>query len=385
MVSSGSERPIALIGPHPPYRGGIAHFTERVGSGLRAVGASVVPVSFKRMYPSVLFPGRSQFESVVPGTEPSLDWIDSLNPMSWTHAAREIARRDAAAAVFMYWMPFFSPAFTRIARRLASTGVPSLGIVHNAIPHERHFADAYLSARFFRACRSLIVLSRSVAADVGSLAPNVPARLVPHPVYDRFGDGIDPAVARERLQLSAESRVLLFFGNVRRYKGLDVLLEALPQAAAAVPDLVLLVAGEFYDDAGAHREMIRRLAIDDRVRIRDAYIPTEEVATYFSAADVLVHPYRSATQSGVVRTAQAFGVPVIATDVGALADDVGDGGIVVPPEDAGALAGAISAFFNEGRKRQLKENVLRLRSESSWTAFVNAVLDEFDPGGRSVG
>jgi glycosyltransferase involved in cell wall biosynthesis len=276
----------------------------------------------------------------------------------------------------MYWMPFFSPAFTRIAKRLSRLGVPSLAVVHNAIPHERHPADAFLTARFLRACRTLVVLSDAVADDVRSLAPEAQLRLLYHPVYDRFGDAIDRSEARERLGIPADGNVLLFFGNVRRYKGLDVLIDALPEAVRHAPRILAVVAGEFYDDVGEYTRRIRERGVGDHVQIVDRYIPTNEVAAYFSAADVVVHPYRKATQSGVVRTAQAFDVPIIGTDVGGLAADIGTGGVVVRPEDPTALGRAIAAYFNEDKKHELRDNVARIRARSSWQGFAGHVLEE---------
>jgi len=382
------ERPIALVGPHPPYRGGIAHFTERLTDEIRAQGRPVLPVSFRRMYPGILFPGRSQYEPDGATVRTvAHEWVDSVMPTSWSRTAREIADSGADTAIFMYWMPFFSPAFTRIARRLSQRGIPSLAVVHNAIPHERHPADAFLTARFLRACRTLVALSDIVAGDVQSLAPQTHLRLLYHPVYDRFGEALDRSEARKRLNIPADANVLLFFGNVRRYKGLDVLIDALPEAIRRAPRILALVAGEFYEDVENYRSRIRERDVTDYVRIDDRYIPTEDVAAYFSAADVVVHPYRSATQSGVVRTAQSFEVPVIGTDVGGLAADIGSGGVVVTSEDPVELGRAIADYFNEERKLELQENVRRNRGRSSWQGFATAVLEEVDrlrqPGERN--
>jgi glycosyltransferase involved in cell wall biosynthesis len=197
-------------------------------------------------------------------------------------------------------------------------------------------------------------------------------------VYDRFGEALDRSEARKRLDVPADANVILFFGNVRRYKGLDVLIDALPEAIRRAPHILALVAGEFYENVDTYRSRIREREVSEYVRIDDRYIPTEDVATYFSAADVVVHPYRSATQSGVVRTAQAFGVPVIGTDVGGLAADIGSGGIVVASEDPVELGRAIADYFNEERKLELQENVRRNRGRSSWQGFATSVLEEVD-------
>jgi glycosyltransferase involved in cell wall biosynthesis len=374
----GIGRPVAIVGPHPPLRGGIAHFTERVAAEVEHAGREVIPVSFRRLYPGALFPGRSQYE---PGTKPGAgtgEWIDSIGPRSWTRAAEAIIAGGAEAAVFMYWMPFFGPAFTSMAKRIRKAGIRRIAVVHNALPHERHVGDAFLTARFLRACDAILVLSESVAADVRVLAPGIPTRLHGHPLYDRFGDAVNRAVAREKLELDEDAQVMLFFGNVRRYKGLDVLIDAMPVIVKGVPKAVLLVAGEFYEDAETYQARIRRTNVQGHVRLFDRYVPTEDVSIFFSAADVVVQPYRAATQSGVIGTAHHFGVPVIATSVGSLEEEVGLGGVVVPPEDPAALAQAVLAFFAGSRKPGSGAGVERDAHATTWQTFVAALLEEID-------
>ena len=380
MTHIGSDRPIALIGPHSPFRGGIAHFTERVATEIRTAKRTVLPVSFSRLYPGWLFPGKSQYESPKELVDPAFEWIDSLNPRSWGHTAQKMIDREVSVAVFMYWMPFFAPAFAHIANRLSKEGIPVIGVVHNALPHERHVADALLSSRFLKKCDSIVVLSDSVRADVSALVPSARIRLQPHPVYDRFGERVEPSAARKRLGVDESARVLLFFGMVRKYKGLDILIDALPMVVNEIEDVVLIVAGEFYDDVESYRSRLERTGLADKVQLIDEYVPTRDVGLYFSAADVVVQPYRAATQSGVVRTAHHFGLPVIATNVGGLAADIQDGGVLVPPEDPVALARAIAKYFADNQKPGLQENVRRLQRESGWASFVEALFQEANIG-----
>ena len=356
----GSPSRIAVVGPMHPYRGGIAHFTEMTVQGLAERGHDVRPVSFSRQYPELLFPGETQYEPESDAPEVVRDaprLLDSINPLSWFRTGLHL--RDVApdAVVFQYWMPFFAPAYGVVARGLRRHyGIPSFAVVHNALPHERHPGDAWLSRFFLRACAGHVVMSDAVAEDTRRLAGPAPRlRRIAHPVYERFGDPVPRAEARAALDLPADAPVLLFFGFVREYKGLHVLLRALPDALDALPDLHLVVAGEPYDDPGRYRRLIREQDLAAHVHWHEEYVPSERVPTYFGAADLVVQPYVSATQSGVAQIATHFGTPMIVTDVGGLAETVPheDVGFVVPPENPPALAEAIVRFFRDDWRDRL--------------------------------
>jgi len=364
----------ALIGPFPPYRGGIAHFSEALRQGLSGRGHEVEAVTFSRQYPGVLFPGTTQYEpgGAADGAERLLD---TIGPRSWWRTARHVIGREPDAVVFQFWMPFLGPSYGVVARRLRKAGVPVLAVVHNALPHERRPGDRALAQTFLRACDGLVVMSESVRRDVERLAPGVPVRQVRHPVYEHFGEAVPRAEARAALGLPAEAPVLLFFGFVRRYKGLHVLLDAMPRVLARLPEARLVVAGEFYDDEAPYRRQAE--ALGAAVRFDAEYIPSEAVATYFSAADVVVQPYVSATQSGVAQIAFHFERPVITTDVGGLAETVPDGeaGLVVPSEDSAALADAVVRFFEDAMAEKLVAGVRREREAASWEHVIGAVED----------
>jgi len=337
-----------------PYRGGIAHFTEMTVTGLAGRGHDVRPVSFSRQYPELLFPGETQYEPDADAPAAVQDaprLLDSVNPMSWFRTGLHLREAAPDAVVFQYWMPFFAPAYGVIARGLRRHyGIPSLALVHNALPHERHLGDAALSRFFLRACAGYIVMSDAVAGDTRRLAgPSPRLEQIAHPVYERFGEPVPSSQARAALDLPDDAPVLLFFGFVREYKGLHVLLEAMPEIADALPDVHLVVAGEPYDDAARYRALIERHGLQDRVTWHDEYVPSEAVPQYFGAADLVVQPYVSATQSGVAQIATHFEVPMVVTDVGGLAEDVPDeeAGFVVPPEDPPALAEAVVQFFRD--------------------------------------
>ncbi|MEM9997413.1 MAG: glycosyltransferase [Bacteroidota bacterium] len=378
------DRPlrVALVGPAPPYRGGIAHFLVSTAKRLRGRGHAVEVVTFTRQYPSLLFPGKTQYAEGEPASDGSkaVRLLDSIGLRSWGRTARHLRAWEPDVVVFMQWMPFFAPAFGTVARQVRKDGARVLAVVHNALPHEPRPGDHALMRYFLKATDGLVVLSDSVRSDLARLGVDeaqTPVRQVRHPVYDHFGDALPRAEARRRLELPADVPVLLFFGFVRAYKGLDVLLDAMPRVLERVPEARLVVAGEFYEDEAAYRERAATLGTETMRAVRfDAdYIPDAEVATYFSAADVVVQPYRSATQSGVAQIAFHFARPVVTTDVGGLAETVPDGeaGLVVPPEDPAALAAALVRFFDDDLAETLAAGVRRESARYSWDHLLEAL------------
>jgi len=364
---------LTLVGPFWPYRGGIAHFLGAMEVGLANRGFVVNTVTFRRQYPERLFPGKTQYEEGSSRSEPAPRLLDTLNPLSWKRTADVIVEKGANVVVFKYWMPFFAPAFGAMARRLRKRSVKVIAVVDNAIPHERRPGDMALGRYVLGACDGLIVMSDQVRRDVESLKLDVPVRQVAHPVYDVFGEAVPKAEARASLGLDPGTPLLLFFGFIRRYKGLHVLLGAMPRVLEQIPNARLVVAGEFYADEDALRT--QAAPFGQAIRFVADYIPDEQVAAYFCAADVVVQPYVSATQSGVAQIAFHFGRPVITTNVGGLAEIVPDGvaGLVVPPEDARALAAAIIRYFEEGMEEALSEGVLREREKYSWDRLYKAI------------
>lgn len=375
-MNAQSHYSITLVGPAYPYRGGIAHFTETLYRGLRARGHAVDIVTFSRQYPELLFPGETQYEAKAPEHPvPAKRLIDSLNPLSWWRTARRVAAEGSDAALFQYWMPFFAPAFASMACYLRWKGVAPLAVVHNALPHERRPGDRLLSKLFLRACSGLVVLSKAVEADVQRLArPGTPVRRVEHPLYDRFGLAPSKEEARKALGVPLEVPMLLFFGFVRRYKGLHTLLEAMPRVLERLPEACLIVAGEFYDDEAPYRALVQEHGLEDRVLLHSRYIPDDEVPRYFAAADAVVQPYVSATQSGVAQVAFHFEKPLITTDVGGLAEVVEGRGLVVPPENPKALAESIVRFFGkENMQEELVAGVRRRKQEAPLDELIASI------------
>ena len=364
-----------LVGPAWPFRGGIAHFQLATARALAVRGHEVDAVTFRRQYPERLFPGTSQYDDGPPPSDrpvaPRL--LDPLNVGSWFRAARHVSGSGAEVAVLMVWMPFFAPMLGVIARRLRRRGVTVLAVVHNAVPHERRPGDRLLTRWMLRACDGLLAMSDAVAADVRELAPDVPLAVVPHPVYDGFGEPVSRDDARAALALPPDAPVFLFFGFIRRYKGLHVLLDAWAEVHRQRPDARLVVAGEFYADEEALCQQAARLG--DSVRLDADYIPDSRVPLYFGAADAVVQPYLSATQSGVAQIAFHFGRPVITTDVGGLAETVPDGraGLVVPPDDAPTLAAALVRFAEDGLGPALEAGVAVGRQRTTWDRLAEAL------------
>jgi glycosyltransferase involved in cell wall biosynthesis len=372
---------IIIVSTAYPLRGGIAHYNALLASHL-SKRHSVEIITFKRQYPKLFFPGKTQEESggQLPqdGMTPAPQWVDSINPLNWIRVAREIRRRKPDLLIFKYWLPFFGPCFGTIAR-LAKRGtkIKALFICDNVIPHERRLGDVALTRYAFKPADYFIVQSDAVEKDLLRHFPAAKYRQAPHPVYEIFGAPMAKSAARKALGITARN-VILYFGYIRPYKGVMVLLEAmakLGQSQSEIGETLLLVVGEFYGDEQKYRRRARELNLDSCLRFVADYVPTAEVATYFSAADVVALPYLSATQSGIAQIAYHFDKPVIATDVGGLAEVVihEKTGFLAPPNDARAFAESIRRFYREHREKEFSENVKIEKGKYSWERVVEAI------------
>lgn len=368
---------ILVIGPAYPWRGGIAHHTGLLVNHLRK-HHDVEVVTFSRQYPSIFFPGTTQYESG--SRDPAFQtnqWIDSINPVNWIRVGLRIRRSSPSLLIFAFSLPFFAPCYGTIAAIARwGTQTRSLFLCHNIVPHEQRFGDRVLTRFAFAFADFFLVQSTAVERDLLALKPHARYRVTPHPLYEMFGSPIDKTKARNLLAISSE-RVILFFGYIRPYKGLETLLHAMVWFG----DVLLLVVGEFYDDEERYRSLMRSLQIEQRVRVVNQYIPNDEVSRYFSAADVVVLPYLSATQSGIVQIAYNFDKPVIATSVGGLQEVVRDGftGFLVPQNDPEALASAVRRFYNEQREHEFVQHVKQEKELYSWDRMV-AVIEELVDG-----
>ncbi len=365
---------IVIVGTAYPLRGGIAHYIALL---YRAFSERhmVSIVTFSRQYPALLFPGKSQQEHESEGAAvPSERLIDSINPLSWIVAAKAIAAKKPGLVIFKYWLPFFGPCFGFIARAVKRrTNAKVLFICDNVIPHERRPGDLVFTRYAFRTVDFFVVQSKAVEEELKAFWPSARFKLVPHPIYQIFGTSIPKEQARQKLGI-AEKHVLLFFGYVRKYKGLDTLIRAMPTVLKGIKARLLIV-GEFYDDEAKYRNLVDSLGLKSDVTIRSDYVPNDQVATYFSASDVVVLPYAAATQSGIAQIAYQFDKPVIATRVGGLAEVVLDGmtGFIVPPDDPSALAYAILRYYSEGHEEEFVENVRSEKKKYSWSTLIEAI------------
>jgi glycosyltransferase involved in cell wall biosynthesis len=365
---------IVIVGTASPLRGGIAHYISLLYNHL-SVRHDVEIVTFSRQYPAFLFPGKSQEEQGGDASAvPTEQLIDSVNPLTWYTAARAIIRKKPDLLIFKYWLPFFGPCFGTIARLVKrATNAQVLFICDNVIPHEHRPGDRLFTRYAFGAVDHFIVQSAAVERELQAFQPGAHAAFAAHPVYEIFGAGTPKADARRTLGITDE-RVILFFGYVRRYKGLETLLDAMP-AILRRQKVKLLVVGEFYDDEQKYRRQITANGLTDSVHVHSAYVANDAVGTWFSAADVVVLPYLSATQSGIVQIAYQFDKPVIATDVGGLAEVVRDGrtGYIVRPDAPGDLADAVVRFYAEGREAEFVRTVREEKKKYSWETLIGAI------------
>jgi len=383
----GTEaRRVALVGPLAPWRGGLAQYLAMMGEALSA-GAEVLGITFTRQYPGFLFPGTSQLDPAAPRPSfPVESMLDSIAPWSWRRVAARLEQFAPGAVVLKWWMPFFAPAFASSVGPLRRRGTRVVLVCDNLVPHEHRPLDGAFTGWMLRNSDGYLVMSDSVERDLDRLKPGSPRRRVAHPLYAQFDRGrFDRLTARRRLGIREHEEVVLFFGYVRRYKGLDTLLSAWPSLRAQRPQATLIVAGEFYEEAAPYRELAARAGGEPHVRLLERYLPDDEVEAVFKAADVVVLPYRSATQSGVTAVAYALGVPVVTTNVGGLAETVieGETGLIVPPEDPAALGAAVVRYFAQDLGPRLRAGVARLQSEHSWAALARdteSLIDTLSPG-----
>lgn len=369
------KKKVILIGPAYPYRGGIAAFNERLAHEFQTAGFEVEIYTFTLQYPKFLFPGKTQYAAgEAPADLRIVRCVNSVNPFNWSKIGRQINQKKPDLVVFAYWMSFFAPCYNAIARKLK--GVKRIALVHNMIPHEQSLLDKILPPRFVKSMDGFVALSKSVLEDVARLDQcQKPKAWTPHPVYDHFGPIESRETALGRLGLDPQYRYLLFFGLVRAYKGLDLLIEAFADDRLRKYPIRLLVAGEFYDAKEPYAESIRSLGLGERVMVKDEFIPDDQVKDYFNAADIVVQPYKSATQSGVTQIAYHFEKPMLVTDVGGLKEIVPDGKVgYVTEVDPKHIASALVDFFENDRHDAFVQNIQVEKQKYSWSRMVDALV-----------
>lgn len=373
---SNSSKHILLLGPAYPYRGGLAAFNERLAYALQAAGYRVSLVTFTLQYPDFLFPGKTQYaEDPAPEGLVITRKINAVNPLNWWRVGRALRQLRPDVVIAAYWMPFMAPCLGTILRQFDAKQTKRIGLVHNIIPHERRPGDQVLSRYFTGACDGFMTLSTSVKEELADFS-KAPVRTSPHPIYDTYGEQVEQQTAREHLGLDKDGRYLLFFGYIRAYKGLELLLEAMADSRVRELGITLILAGEYYGNQAHYENLMATLGIEDRVVAHTSFIANDQVKYYFGAADLVVQPYKTATQSGISQLAYHFEKPMIVTRVGGLPEIVpqGEAGYVID-QDAAELADAVLDFYQNEKAVSLKEGVARMKQQFSWTVFT-ATLEE---------
>ena len=371
---------VVIIGPAHPLRGGIADFNEALCQGFLDAGIQANLYSFSFQYPSFLFPGTSQFtKDEAPKQLDIHSTIHSLNPLSWRSTAKKIIAEKPDFVLVRYWLPFMAPALGRICRRIRKQGIKVIAITDNVIPHEKRPGDKQLTRYFLNSCDGYVAMSKSVMEEVKSFIPDASAIFLPHPIYNIFGEAVTKAEARKKFSLESKQKVILFFGFIRAYKGLDLLLEAMADEKLRQMDVKLIVAGEFYDDQRLYTDLVDKLNLKGRVIFHSAYIPKEEVKYYFCASDMVVQPYRSATQSGITQIAYHFERPMLVTRVGGLPEIVHDGVVgYVTGIDPASISEAINKFYTLNKEEEFTRNVKSEKERFTWKAFIQGIIKLYE-------
>lgn len=362
----GKKR-ILLLGPAWPYRGGLAAYNERLAEELQK-DAEVEIWTFTVQYPKFLFPGKSQY-----ATEPAPAnlrihrRINSINPFNWLRVGRMIRKWDPDMIVTKYWLPLMGPCLGSLLRLGKRKHTKAVSILDNVVPHEKRPGDVAFTRYFLKPVDAFIAMSQSVLDDLRQFEPQKPASLIPHPIYDNYGTPVSKQQAREALKLEQDKRYILFFGFIRQYKGLDLLLQAMAEQVVKDQDIRLIVAGEFYEDATPYQQLLEKLNLGNKVLMHTDFIPNDAVKNYFCAADLVVQPYKSATQSGISQIAYHFDKPMVVTRVGGLVEMVPDNvvGFQCDPIPAD-IAAAITRYYRENREADMIAALRIEKQQYSW-------------------
>lgn len=371
---------IISIGPAHPYRGGLASFNDRLTAQFVNEGHDIEIFTFSLQYPELFFPGKTQYTDGPQPEEIKITRnINSVNPSNWVSTGLKIKKLNPEILLIRFWLPFMGPCFGTIARIAKSNKhTRVICIFDNVVPHENRTGDQILT-RYFTGCiDGAIVMSKTVKDDLLKFRENIPVKLSPHPLFDNYGDIVERNTAVTKLKLNVSDSFLLFFGFIRGYKGLDLLIEAFSDKRLRNRNLKLIVAGEFYEDDKPYKSLVKAANLDNDVIFFDHFIKDSEVPLFFSAADLVVQPYKSATQSGVTQIAYYFEKPMLVTDVGGLKEIVPDGkcGYVVKPE-APAISEAIIDFFDNNKKEFFTEGVRQEKVKFSWEKMTAAILEVY--------
>jgi glycosyltransferase involved in cell wall biosynthesis len=372
---------IRLIGTAYPYRGGLAAYNERLAREFLELGHEVTIETFTLQYPSLLFPGKTQLAGWGPPEHLKIiRSVNSVSPLNWIITGRRIRKEKDDLVLVKYWMPFMSPCFSTLARLIRKNGrTRIICIADNIIPHEKRPGDAFLTRFFLNSIDGIVTMSENVSADVSLFNRELPVRLSPHPLFDDFGEIVSRETALKHLSLDPGYRYLLFFGFIRDYKGLDWLLKAFADERLRKYPVKLIVAGEFYSESKPYFDLIAQLRLQEYVVLKTEFIPNKEVNRYFCACDMVVQPYKQATQSGVTQIGYYFNKPMLVTRVGGLPEMIPHMkvGYVVEPHPE-AIADALYDFFRAERLHEFSGNAENEKQKYRWENLVSAILEVFN-------
>ncbi len=369
-----SIKKICILGPAYPYKGGIAAFNEQLALELNKLGYSVEIVTFSLQYPSFLFPGKSQVTLEKKSFPfPIFRMVNSINPLNWIMVGKRLKKKKFDIVISRFWIPVMGPSLGTILKIIKRNGHSNIyAIIDNLIPHEKRIGDKLLTRYFLNSLDHGVAMSNKVKADIRRLNKNLPITLTPHPVYNHYGRKICREEACEKLNLDSKHTYVLFFGLIRKYKGLDLLIEAFSHIDQG--NIHLLVAGEFYDDQIKYETLISELEIIEKVHFISGFIPDDQVATIFSATTIMALPYRSATQSGITQMGLHFELPMVVTAVGGLPEVVVNNktGCVIGPTPKEIAAGIIRCL--EIQPNIFKQSIAEKKKEYEWETFIENIL-----------
>ncbi len=372
------SKSIVIVGPAYPLRGGLATYNQLLATKLQEQGHSVRIVTFSLQYPNILFPGKTQYSTDLKPENIEIEVsLNSVNPLNWLSLGNTLREEKPDLVIFRYWMPFMGPSLGtlgRIIRKNKHTKVVT--IADNIIPHEKRFFDTPFTKYFVNSCDGFVTMSESVLEDLKQFDSTKPVAYNPHPMYESFGPQLDKADARKKLGLAENGKYLLFFGFIRKYKGLDILLRAFADERIQEAGIKLIIAGEYYDKPEEYQAIIEEHGLEKALVQANDFIPDSEVSTYFSAADMVVQTYKTATQSGVTQIAYYYHNPMLVTDVGGLAELVPHNKVgYVTSTDIKEIADAILDFYENKREAEFVENIKTERLRFTWESMIAKLFE----------
>ena len=369
---------VVILGSAHPLRGGLASYNERLAREFMRQGHSVQIYTFSLQYPEFLFPGKSQYsDQAAPDDLYIHVKVNSVNPLNWLKVGKEIAALNADLLIVKFWLPFMGPCLGTIARRVKKNGKTKvISILDNVIPHEKRIGDMALIRYFVNSVDGFIGMSDSVLKDLDRFDTIKPRAFSPHPLIDNFGEAVNKVEAYEKLGLELSTEYMLFFGFIRDYKGLDLLLKAMADERIKQLNVKLIVAGEFYTDAKPYWDLITSLGIADKLILKTDFVSDDQVKYFFCAADLVVQPYKHATQSGVTQICYHFDRPMLVTNVGGLPEIVPNGkvGYVVEP-DPSSIADAIVDFYGNHRELLYRDNIRLEKKKYAWSEMLKKIAE----------